>query len=157
MIQLTLALKMTTSSQVVKMPVTVNNNPIQGYTYEHNHVSPTDKLFFFYCFQSVGGLQIIDTISSRTYELDNLAQVFVYSSELSPFIHQSKRWPIWLNNNKQRLYKESIWSHNYGNLYGNFCNKRQRNCSEKKRDINDKENRCQCVSNNILTTYRNVL
>ncbi|XP_073227783.1 trafficking protein particle complex subunit 13-like [Porites lutea] len=41
--------------------------------------------------QSVGGLQIIDTISSRTYELDNLAQVFVYSSELSPFIHQSKR------------------------------------------------------------------
>ncbi|XP_067044830.1 trafficking protein particle complex subunit 13-like [Acropora muricata] len=35
--------------------------------------------------QSVGGLQIVDTLSSRTYELDNLAQVFVYSSELSPF------------------------------------------------------------------------
>lgn len=35
--------------------------------------------------QSVGGLQIVDTLSSRTYELDNLAQVFVYSSKLSPF------------------------------------------------------------------------
>lgn len=38
--------------------------------------------------QSVGGLQIVDTLSSRTYELDNLTQVFVYSSELSPFIHE---------------------------------------------------------------------
>ena len=90
MIQLTLALKMTTP-QVVKTSVKVNNNPIQGYTYPDNHISPTDKVFFFSCFQSVGGLQIVDTISSRTYELDNLAQVFVYSSELSPFVHQSKR------------------------------------------------------------------
>ncbi|KAL9950219.1 hypothetical protein ACROYT_G042691 [Oculina patagonica] len=37
--------------------------------------------------QSVGGLQIVDCLSSRTYELDNLSQVFVYSSELSPFLH----------------------------------------------------------------------
>ena len=28
---------------------------------------------------------------------------------------------------------------------------------KKKRDINDKENRCQWVSNNILTTYTTVL
>jgi len=41
--------------------------------------------------QSVGGLQIVDTLSSRTYELDNLSQVFVYSSELSPFLHQDER------------------------------------------------------------------
>ena len=41
--------------------------------------------FFELSIQSVGGLQIVDTLSSRTYELDNLAQVFVYSSELSPF------------------------------------------------------------------------
>ncbi|XP_027046406.1 trafficking protein particle complex subunit 13-like [Pocillopora damicornis] len=38
--------------------------------------------------QSVGGLQIVDCLSSRTYELDNLSQVFVYSSEVSPFLHQ---------------------------------------------------------------------
>ena len=58
--------------------------------------------------------------------------------------------------NKQRLYKESIWRQNYSK-YGNFCDLRQGNCSEKKRDINDEENRCQWVSNNILTTYRTVL
>lgn len=38
--------------------------------------------------QSVGGLQIVDCLSSRTYELDNLSQVFVYSSEVSPFLYQ---------------------------------------------------------------------
>ena len=89
-IQLTLILKMTTP-QVVEMSVTVNNNPFREYTYLDNYIPGTNEVSFFGCFQSVGGLQIVDTISSRTYELDNLAQVFVYSSELSPFIHQSKR------------------------------------------------------------------
>ena len=90
MIQLTLILKMTTP-HVVEMSVTVNNNPFWDYTYRDNYIPLTNEVFFFGCFQSVGGLQIVDTISSRTYELDNLAQVFVYSSELSPFVHQSKR------------------------------------------------------------------
>ena len=80
-----------TTPQVVEMSVTVNKNTFWDYTYPDNYIPLTNKVFFFGSFQSVGGLQIVDTISSRTYELDNLAQVFVYSSELSPFVHQSKR------------------------------------------------------------------
>ena len=53
--------------------------------YIRRNVSWPLTLFFELSIQSVGGLQIVDTLSSRTYELDNLAQVFVYSSELSPF------------------------------------------------------------------------
>ena len=51
-------------------------------------VSESNIYIFSFFFQSVGGLQIVDCLSSRTYELDNLSQVFVYSSELSPFLHQ---------------------------------------------------------------------
>ena len=123
-----------TTPQVVEMSVTVNNNPFREYTYLDNYIPGTNQVFFFGCFQSVGGLQIVDTISSRTYELDNLAQVFVYSSELSPFIHQSKRWPMWLNYNKQRLYKESIWSHNYGK-YGNFCSSQDKETAQRRKEI----------------------
>ena len=54
----------------------------------HKCKSSRNKIIFTFSLQSVGGLQIVDCLSSRTYELDNLSQVFVYSSEVSPFLHQ---------------------------------------------------------------------
>ena len=48
MIQFTLALKMTIT-QVVKISVTVNNNPIEYYTHSDNHILPT---YVFYLVQA---------------------------------------------------------------------------------------------------------
>ena len=149
MIQLTLALKMTTS-QVVKMP-------IQGYIYPHNHIHLLIKCFSLIVFR------VLEACKSWTQFLHGLTSwitwhkfLFTHQNFHHSFINPRDDRCGSIYYNKQRLYKESIWRQNYSK-YGNFCDLRQRNCSEKKRDINDKENRCQWVSNNILTTYRTVL
>ena len=157
-IQLTLILKMTTP-QVVEMSVTVNNNPFREYTYPDNFIT---FHLLMKCFSLVV-FRVLEACKSWTQFLHGLTSwitwhkfLFTHQNFHHSFINPRDDRCGSIYYNEQRLYKESIWRQNYSK-YGNFCNTRQRNCSEKKRDINDKENRCQWVSNNILTTYTTVL
>lgn len=42
------------------------------------------EILSFY-FQTIGGIRIMDCLSAKTYDFDDIAKIFVYSSLQSPF------------------------------------------------------------------------
>lgn len=38
-----------------------------------------------FCFQTIGGIRIMDCLSAKTYDFDDIAKIFIHSSRQSPF------------------------------------------------------------------------